>query len=455
VVATATAGSATAPPVGFVPAAGAHRSRLAAAVWLGVVAVALAWGGWAVADGGAALRAAPLYGRWRWHAGWGLVPAAAVGGLVVLCGPAIARRVRRLPAVAGLAAVAWTLSLAAADGWSAMAAPLTTRHEYEPFAGRIDDLGEVVRQFTDRLADFPIHVQGHPPGPLALAWLADRAGLGGAGWLAAVAIAGWGTAVAAALVAIRALAGDRIARRAAPALVVLPAAVWAGTSLDALFAGLAAAGLAVATVAAVRASRSRALAAGAVLGVALLFSYGATLLVAAGAVVIVRAGRGDRTARPPGILAPFARPPGILAPFAIGVLLPLGAAGMIAGFWWIEGLQATGHAYWSGVGGQRPAGYLTVVGNPAALALATGPAVAVGLARVLTAADRPVRLLPGVALAAVVVANLSQMSRGEVERIWLPFVPWLALAAPGDRRGWLAAQAGLALLLQAALVSAW
>jgi methylthioxylose transferase len=55
----------------------------------------------------------------------------------------------------------------------------------------------------------------------------------------------------------------------------------------------------------------------------------------------------------------------------------------------------------------------------------------------------------------VAVANLSQMSRGEVERIWLPFVPWLALAAPGDRRGWLAAQAGLALLLQAALVSAW
>jgi methylthioxylose transferase len=444
VVATATAGSATAPPVGFVPAAGAHRSRLAAAVWVGVVALALAWGGWAVADGGAALRAAPLYGRWRWHAGWGLVPAAAVGGLVVLCGPAIARRVRRLPALAGLATAAWTLSLAAADGWSAVAAPLTTRHEYEPFAGRIDDLGEVVRQFTDRLADFPIHVQGHPPGPLALAWLADRAGLGAAGWLAAVAIAGWGTAVAAALVAGRALVGDRIARRSAPALVVLPAAVWAGTSLDALFAGLAATGLALATMAAVRASHGRALAAGAVLGVALLFSYGATLVVAAGAAVIVRAGRGDRT-----------RPPSILAPFAIGVLLPLGAAGMIAGFWWIEGLQATAHAYWSGVAGQRPAGYLTVAGNPAALALATGPAVAVGLARVLTAADRPARLLPGVALAAVVVANLSQMSRGEVERIWLPFVPWLALAAAGDRRGWLAAQAGLALLLQAALVSAW
>jgi hypothetical protein len=412
-----------------------------------VVAVALTWGTWVVASGGVALRAAPLYGRWRWHPGWGLVPAVLAGAFVVACGPAVARRVpwRLVPPLAGLAAVGWTLALAVADGWSAVSAPLTTRHEYEPFAARIDGLGEFLRQFTERSADFPIHVQGHPPGPLVLAWLLDRAGLGGAGWLAAVAIAGWGAAVAAALVAVRALAGDRIARRAAPALVVLPAAVWAGTSLDALFAGLAAAGLALATMAAVRASVGHALAAGHLLGVALLFSYGATLVVAVAAVVITRAGRTDRTARPSGVLAPF----------AVGVLLPLGGAGMIAGFWWIEGLQATGHAYWSGIGGQRPAGYLTLVGNPAALALAAGPAVAVGLAAALTAADRWARLLPGAVLGAVAVANVSQMSRGEVERIWLPFVPWLALAAPGDRRGWLAAQAGLALLLQAALASAW
>jgi hypothetical protein len=412
-----------------------------------VVAVALAWGTWDVASSGVALRAAPLYGRWRWHAGWGPVPAVLAAGFVVACGPAVARRVswRLLPPLAGLAAVAWTLALAAADGWPAVTGPLTTRHEYEPFAVRIDDLGELLRRFTERLADFPIHVQGHPPGPLALAWLLDRAHLGGAGWLATVAVAGWGAAVAAALVAVRALAGERIARRAAPALVVLPAAIWAGTSLDALFAGIAATGLALATVAAVRASRGRALAAGVVLGVALLFSYGVALVVAVAVVVITRARRTDRAARHPGVLAPF----------AVGVLLPLGGAGVIAGFWWIEGLQATGNAYWSGIGGQRPAGYLTLVGNPAALALATGPAVAAGLARSLTTADRWVRLLPGTMLGAVVVANLSQMSRGEVERIWLPFVPWLALAAPGDQRGWLAAQAGLALLLQVALVSAW
>jgi methylthioxylose transferase len=446
VVAT-TATTTAAPRLPLVGDPGGHHSRLAAAGWLALVALALAWGTWAVADSGAALRAAPLYGRWRWHPGWGLLPAAAVGGLVVLGGPAVARRVRwrLLPALAGLAAAAWALALAAADGWTAVTAPLTTRHEYEPFAARIDDLAAVLRQFAERSGDFPIHVQGHPPGPVALAWLLDRAGLGGAGWLAAMVIAGWGTAVAAALVAARALGGDRVARRSAPALIVLPAAVWAGTSLDALFAGLSATGLALATVAAVRSSRRLALGAGFMLGVALLFSYGAALVVAVAAVVITRAHRTGRAARPSTILAPF----------TAGVLVPLGMSGVIGGFWWIGGLQATGHAYWSGIGGQRPAGYLTVVGNPAALALATGPAVAVGLAHVLTAPERSSRLLPGAMLGAVAVANLSQMSRGEVERIWLPFVPWLALTAPGDRRGWLAAQAGLALLLQAALVSAW
>jgi hypothetical protein len=47
-----------------------------------------------------------------------------------------------------------------------------------------------------------------------------------------------------------------------------------------------------------------------------------------------------------------------------------------------------------------------------------------------------------------------------VERIWLPFMPWLTLAAIGVARppsrtasAWLAAQAGVALALQ--LVVAW
>jgi methylthioxylose transferase len=186
-------------------------------------------------------------------------------------------------------------------------------------------------------------------------------------------------------------------------------------------------------------------ASGAVFGMALLLTYGtgAVLVIPALAALALAWSSWRRLAA----LASWA---------ALGVAVPL-AASALAGFWWLDGLDATRQAYWSGVGGDRPGLYLTLVGNPAALALATGPAVAAGLAGVLarTRVEWRPALLPGAALAAVLLANLSQLSRGEVERIWLPFIPWLALAAPGDRRAWIAAQVGLALVLQVALTSPW
>lgn len=65
------------------------------------------------------------------------------------------------------------------------------------------------------------------------------------------------------------------------------------------------------------------------------------------------------------------------------------------------------------------------------------------------------RIARSAALLALVAADASLLSKGEVERIWLPLVPWLARAAPGRRRGALAVQAGLALVLQAWLQSRW
>jgi hypothetical protein len=419
--------------------------------WAALVAVAVAWGTVAVAGAGVSLRAAPLMGHWRWQGGAGLLGPALVGLAVVAGGPAVAARLapRRGPlaATTGAAAVAWIVALAAAGGWDRVTAPLTTRHEYEPFAARVGDIGDLVRHYTAGLAGAPVHVQGHPPGPVVLAWLLDRAGLGGAGWLAAVALAGWGVAVAAAVAAAATVAGDDVARRAAPALAVLPAAVWAGTSLDALFAGVIAAAVVLAALAAARRRAGSAAAAGAAFGLALLMTYGAVPLAAIAAAVIAAVAPAGHRAR-------------LLAAAGAGLagVLALAAA---AGFWWPAGLSATEGRYWAGVGAVRPALYTTVAGNPAALALAVGPAAAVGLAAAAARArrrrGRPARadLLPLLALAAVVAADLSQMSRGEVERIWLPFVPWLALAVPGDRRGLLALQVATALTLQAVLASPW
>jgi hypothetical protein len=432
------------------------------------VAAALGWGTLVVAGSGVSLRAAPLMGHWAWDGGPELVPALLVGAAIARWGPAVASRApwRSVPGLTGLAAVAWTVALAASDGWHRLTAPLATRHEYEPFAAGVDDLGRFVAGFAADLGDYPIHVQGHPPGPDVLASLLDRAGLGGAGWLALLALAGWGVAAAAALSAARAVAGEGPARRAAPALAALPAAVWAGTSLDALFAGLTAAGCALAVVAFTRASPVRAVGGGAVLGLALLFSYGAAGMLAVPALAVValaRAGasRGPAPAHPPpgtGRARPSLGPARWAAHGAAGGAAVLTAAAA-AGFWWLDGLAATRDAYWAGVGAERPGWYLTLVGNPGALALAAGPAVAAGLATAAAHAGRArgwrPALLPAAASSAVLVADLSQLSRGEVERIWLPFVPWLALAAPGDRRGWLGAQVLVALVLQACLASPW
>ena len=62
------------------------------------------------------------------------------------------------------------------------------------------------------------------------------------------------------------------------------------------------------------------------------------------------------------------------------------------------------------------------------------------------------------AVAAVVVADLTGLSKAEVERIWLPFAVWLvvpcALLLPRPRL-WLSAQALLALGVNHLLLTVW
>ena len=86
-----------------------------------------------------------------------------------------------------------------------------------------------------------------------------------------------------------------------------------------------------------------------------------------------------------------------------------------------------------------------------AFALALGPATAVALARLR---NRRLWLLSGAALVAVAVADASGLSKGEAERIWLPFAPWILAASASlerdraDGRPWLALQVAACLLLQ-------
>jgi methylthioxylose transferase len=58
-----------------------------------------------------------------------------------------------------------------------------------------------------------------------------------------------------------------------------------------------------------------------------------------------------------------------------------------------------------------------------------------------------------------VAADLSGLSKAEVERIWLPYEIWLIPATawlpPAHRRGWLAVQALTALAVNHLLLTNW
>ncbi|MCX3058754.1 hypothetical protein OFY01_03000, partial [Streptomyces sp. GXMU-J5] len=135
------------------------------------------------------------------------------------------------------------------------------------------------------------------------------------------------------------------------------------------------------------------------------------------------------------------------------------------GFDWWQAYRLLHERYYQGAGGVRPYWYW-VWANLACTALVVGPATVAGLRRV-PGSPRPWAAAPRarlaalltVALLALLAADLSGMSKAETERIWLPFATWLlaagALLPDRGRRGWLAAQAMLALLINSLLFTGW
>ncbi|WP_254126784.1 hypothetical protein [Aquihabitans sp. G128] len=345
--------------------------------------------------------------------GLGLVLAARLPGWCVRLGW------RRLLLTAALVGLAWGGALALVRGPSGLDRGLDGRFEYPAVVAQVDDigLGRFVDTFTEPtvLERYPIHVQGHPLGAALLFVGLDRVGLGGAAGAAAFLLVAGAAATPAVLLAVRDVAGERRARQAAPFLVLAPAVLWTVTSADALYASVGAWAVALLVLAS---SPGRALGRRAVLAVAggVLFGLGVNLSYGLAPLVLV-----------PIVVIAVRRRWSVLAGAALGGAAVL-AAFAAAGFWWFDGLAATHVRYLAGVGARRSFAYFAPLGNPAALAVAAGPAMALGLARVR---DRKLWLLAGGALAAVVVADLTGLSKAEVERIWLPFVPWLLVLAAG------------------------
>ncbi|GAA2142790.1 hypothetical protein [Glycomyces algeriensis] len=422
------------------------RARTAAALAAWTLLLALAWvlGQAKLADtaGNLQLGAMPLYGSWELHVDATLLAPIAAGALAIAVLPWAAARWRWRYVVAATAAAAVLFSIALAFAHSHPATWSDLDDHYAGHAHLVDDAGgfaPFLRHYTDAQLEgaYSVHLQSHPPGLVLFFWAAARAGFEGPLFQNAVVQVAVAAAVAAALMIGRDVAGERLARRAAPFLVVAPAAFWHNNA-DLVFAGVSLTAVACLILATNRAgARSAALtvAGGLLAGAALLLSFSAALLAVPLLAVAVRRRR-------------WAVLTGGGALAAAVVLAPLAW-----GYWWLEGLQVTRVRYYAGVAALRGYWYF-LLANLAVFALALGPAIAAALARLR---DRLMWIVVGSCLAAVAIADLSGMSSAETERIWQPFMPLVLLAgcALTRPRGWLALQLAVAVVLAAALRVQW
>lgn len=387
-----------------------------------LVVAARLWGQsvyWANPD--SVIRGAPFFGRWDVEWRWWTMAALAVGLVVAVAGSDIAARLRwgRLLVATWLTGLAWAVALAASDGLSRLAAPADIDLEYLAGVPAVGSIGDFLDTYIDQLPELPLHARSHPPGMIVLLWVVDRLGLSGPGWAAALEIGVGASAAVAVLVTLRALGAEDAARRAAPFLAVAPMAVWSATTADALFAGLIAWGTALIALAVVSDRPTRGLAGGAVLAASLYFSYGAVLLLPIAAAIVV-----SRRAWRVAVAATVA---------ALVVTVVVSSAG----FWWFDGLDAARGFYESSSAQHRPYWY-SLVGNLGAFVLVVGPAAVAGLAILVTDRRRwpALTVVVGAVLVGVVAADLSGMSKAEIERIWLPFAPWVVAAAAAIPLRW-------------------
>lgn len=434
------------------------RGDLVAVAVAALLVMASALIGWALIDRGVDVLVGwpPVLAEWMPHLGPGTVPAILVALVVALRGPAIARRLAWGPLlVVGYAAsLAWTLSLALIDGWFVgIGERLATATEYLVEVPRTPSIPDFLATFQDRIVGFSpetlvTHASGHPPLATLVYVLLDRLGFPGGQWAGLATLVVGASAAAAVAVTLGVLADRDVARRYLPFGVLLPGAVWVGVSADGMFAAVFAWGVALVALGAVRrtlAGHVLGLAGGLVLGLGLFLSYGLVLggLLPVAAAVLTRR----------------------VAPLVTGAI---GAAAVVAffyaqGFWWYEGYELVTIRYYQPgeYGLRRPFEYWAWA-NFAALALAIGPAVVAGLRRVTwrpRAVPPAVLALVAAGVVAVVVADLSGLSKSEVERIWLPFAVWIAAACavlPRPAvRWWLLGQAALALVVNHLLLTTW
>jgi hypothetical protein len=347
-----------------------------------------------------------------------LAPALAMGVLAATVRGRFAHASWRTVLLLGWAgSFAWALSLALVDGAAGLTRSLRSPDNYLTDVPEVGDSPlAYLRGYTSNPAALSIAARGHPPGPVLLLWGLQRIGITERLTLGVLITALGAFVTPLVLTALRGLCGEPAGRFFAPVLILAPYAVWVAVSVDVVVAVLGA----VAVVLGVRASdRAQtglraagwALACGFTIGVAALFSYAAPWLgISAICLYFAR------------------RRPFLNLATGLGALLPVFAA-QAAGFSWIDGLLMARDDYLARIEPERSAVAWSLT-SVVVLLLAAGPPLMRSALRLRNTPGWPFLIGAGAAVTFSVFAGLA---RGGAEAAWLPFFPWLTVAAVAPR----------------------
>jgi methylthioxylose transferase len=391
---------------------GARQAR-EVLIWAGLVAVGVALTAVAVAvNARVGSPGAPFTGRFRFKVSAGslLAPATAVTVLAAIRTGILERlRWAALVGASYLAALWWAMSLALVDGGDGFAAPIASSSEYLRDVSAVGSHpGHFLRTFVEQAPHYSVATRTHPPGPVLLLWLLGKLGIHRPETLGVLLTVLACAYVPLLAVAVRSLCHETAARRLMPILVLAPYAVWLAVSMDGIVLLLAAGFVTLGVVGSEpHRSPAWALGAGLVLGFDAMLNYAVAWLgVSVVAVYFVR------------------RRPLLNVFTGAGALVPL-LLFWIAGFAWTDGLSAAQADFSVRVGPLR-SWLLWAFLDLLLLLIACGPPIIRALKRLHLTPGWPFVVGAGLA---VIFAILSGLSRGEVERSWLAFYPFLLIPA--------------------------
>jgi len=359
---------------------------------------------------------APFLGRYRLQATPLSLLAPLVAAGVLAAGSAgWLERLRWGPLVlvGWLAGLAWALALAVTDGAGGLTRSLSDPTTYGSDVAAVDD--HPMHYLATYVRDAQTHsfaARGHPPGAVLLLWALGR--LGVHSQLAqGILLTALGTlTIPAVLYCVADVCGRATARLYLPVLVLAPYAVWVSVSVDGVEAALGA----VAVVAGVRASghgrrgwaaAGWSIACGVLLGIAGMVGYAVVWLGLS--VVLLYFAR---------------RRPFLNVGTGIGAVIVVVVVNAM-GFDWLAGLAAARSDFTTRIEPHRSALWWSLI-SLATLILACGPALYASARKIRNTPAWPFLVGSAIAVLFSVVAGLE---RGGAEAAWLPFFPWLTVAA--------------------------